>query len=104
MIDAALTRYRPADNPFASHRIEMHGYRGLDVAGEDLVRRLDQLGGRAAIVGPKGSGKTTLLEELDFYLPGRVKRVRIPGSSPHPLRTAFTTARWTGHRGGHFAD
>ncbi len=55
----------------------------------DLVRRLDRLGGRGAIVGPKGSGKTTLLEELDFFMDGRVKWVRIPGSDPNPLRTAL---------------
>ena len=89
MIDVPLTRYRPADNPFASHRVKMNVYWDYDVDAEHLLRRLDQLGGRGAIVGPKGSGKTTLLEDLSFDIDGRVKWVRIPGSDPHPLKTAL---------------
>jgi hypothetical protein len=89
VIDAPLTRYRPADNPFASHRVKMNVYWDYDVDAEHLLRRLDQLGGRGAIVGPKGSGKTTLLEDLSFDIDGRVKWVRIPGSEPHPLKTAL---------------
>ena len=89
MIDAPLTRCRPADNPFASHRVKIFAYWDFSVDTEHLVQKLDQLGGRGAIVGPKGSGKTTLLEELDFFMDGRVKWVRIPGSDPDPLRTAL---------------
>lgn len=80
---------RPADNPFASHRIEALAYRGPVVSGEDLDARIDALGGRAAVVGPKGSGKTTLLEELGGQLPGPVVMVRIPSGDPHPYRTAI---------------
>ena len=89
MIDISLTRCRPADNPFASHRVRLFRYWHAEVGAEDLLRRLDDLGGHGAIVGPKGSGKTTFLEELDFFMHGCVKRVRIPGSDPSPLRTAL---------------
>jgi energy-coupling factor transporter ATP-binding protein EcfA2 len=75
------------DNPFAGHRIEGLAYRfnGLDLAG--LRQRLEEMGGRAAIVGPKGSGKTTLLEELALVLPGEPVQVRIGGGCRHPWRT-----------------
>jgi predicted ATPase len=89
VIDVPLTRYRPADNPFASHRVKIYAYWDLEVDAEDLLRHLDRLGGRGAIIGPKGSGKTTLLEELESWMTGRVKWVRIPGSDPHPLKTAL---------------
>ena len=81
-------QHRPADNPFASHRIEGLAYRmtGLELAA--LCRRLASLGGRAAIVGPKGSGKTTLLVELAAALPGNPVRVRIEASSRRPWRSA----------------
>jgi hypothetical protein len=85
----ALTRCRPADNPFASHQLQVCSYWSLETDAEELARHLDRLGGRAAIVGPKGSGKTTLLEELHDHLSGCVKWVRIPGSDPHPLKTAL---------------
>ena len=88
MTPPAATPYRPADNPFASHRIEALPYRGLAVSGGGLGSRVDELGGRAAIVGPKGSGKTTLLEELGGQLPGPVLTIRIPGSDPRPYRSA----------------
>ena len=87
MIDATLTRYRPADNPFASHRVETLPYRGELPSRPELENRIDALGGRAAIVGPKGSGKTTLMEELARQFDGPVVTIRIPGSDPHPLRT-----------------
>jgi len=79
---------RPADNPFASHRVERLVYRnnGLGLAG--LCRRLEVIGGRAAIVGRKGSGKTTLLEELASALSGEPVRVRITGACRQPWRAA----------------
>jgi energy-coupling factor transporter ATP-binding protein EcfA2 len=46
---------------------------------------MNDLGGRAAVVGPKGSGKTTLLEEMALRLEQPVV-VRIPGSCPRPWR------------------
>ena len=84
---SAVARYRPADNPFASHRIEGLAYRynGLGLSG--LRQRLEEMGGRSAIVGPKGSGKTTLLEELATTLPGEPVKVRIEGGCRHPWRT-----------------
>ncbi len=81
--------FRPADNPFASHRVEALPFRHRAVSWPDLVDRLDALGGRAAIVGPKGSGKTTLLEELGELFRGPAVTVRIPGSDPRPLRTTI---------------
>lgn len=89
MIAASLTRHRPADNPFASHRVEALPYRGLEDGCDDLGRRIDDLGGRAAIVGPKGSGKTTLLEGLGDRLPTPVILIRVPGGDPRPYRTAL---------------
>ena len=75
------------DNPFASHRVEGLAYRRTGFDLEGLSRRLEELGGRAAIVGPEGSGKTTLLEDLATTLPGEAIMVRIPGSSRRPWRT-----------------
>jgi len=88
MNSVAVARHRPADNPFASHRIEglAFRYNGLGLAA--LCQRLEEMGGRSAIVGPKGSGKTTLLEELATTLPGEPVQVRIEGGCRHPWRTA----------------
>jgi len=79
---------RPADNPFASHRVEGLGYRCQRSSVEDLCRRLEELGGRAAIVGPKGSGKTTLLQELALALRGKPIPVNLLGRCARPWRTA----------------
>ena len=81
-------RHRPADNPFASHRIEGLAFRNRDFEVAELCRHLENFRGRAAIVGPKGSGKTTLLEELAAALPGNKIRVRIEASSRRPWRSA----------------
>jgi len=81
---------RPADNPFASHRIEGLSFRHGGSTLPDLGQRLQDLGGRVAIVGPKGSGKTTLLEELASALPGETVQARIPGSCSDPWRTVRT--------------
>jgi energy-coupling factor transporter ATP-binding protein EcfA2 len=81
-------RHRPADNPFASHRIEGLAYRTSEIEVAELCRRLEKFRGRAAIVGPKGSGKTTLLEELAAALPGEPVRVRIEASTHRPWRSA----------------
>jgi energy-coupling factor transporter ATP-binding protein EcfA2 len=90
MISVAVTRHRPADNPFASHRIEGLAYRCDGRAAAALGRRLEVKRGRSAIVGPKGSGKTTLLEELASALPGESVLVRIEGGCRHPWRTVRT--------------
>lgn len=80
---------RAADNPFASHRVDALPYRGHERSWSDFEHRIDALGGRAAIVGPKGSGKTTLLEELSRRLDQPTTLVHIQGSEPRPYRTAI---------------
>jgi len=87
MSSAAIARHRPADNPFASHRVEGLAYRGRGIGPGGLLRRLEETGPRSAIVGPKGSGKSTLLEELASALPGDPILVRIIGSCRHPWLT-----------------
>jgi len=89
MISHGVVACRPADNPFASHRVEGLAYRFNGVRPEHLRQRLEELGGRAAIVGPKGSGKTTLLEELAATVPGEPVPVRIESSSRRPWRSAW---------------
>jgi len=88
MNSVAVSRYRPADNPFAGHCIEGLAYRFDGLGLTALRQRLNEMGGRSAIVGLKGSGKTTLLEHLASVLPGEPVVVRIEGSCRHPWRTA----------------
>jgi len=90
MNSVAVARYRPADNPFASHRVEGLAYRSKGIHAAALRLRLEETGPRSAIVGPKGSGKTTLLGELASTLPGEPVLVRIEGGCRHPWRTART--------------
>jgi len=56
------------DNPFTVDRISALRYRPLDTTFDEILRRLEELNYRAAIVGPEGSGKTTLLENLQDAL------------------------------------
>jgi len=77
---------RPADNPFASHRIEGLAFRCDPLKWRGLMQRMDGLGGRVAVVGPRGSGKTTLLKELARRLEQPVVVVQIPGDCPDPWR------------------
>ena len=77
---------RPADNPFASHRIDALDFRPPGPKPEDLAERLDALGGWADVVGPKGSGKTMLLEELSWRLDGDIVLVNLPGPCRDPWR------------------
>src|SRR5260221_10231925 len=56
---------RACDNPFRSESILRVRYRLRGINWAELLRRCEQLGYRAALVGPCGSGKTTLLEDLD---------------------------------------
>jgi len=88
MNSVAVARYRPVDNPFASHRVEGLAYRFNGLGLTALRQRLEEMGGRSAIVGLKGSGKTTLLEELALVLPGEPVQVRIGSSCQNPWRTA----------------
>jgi hypothetical protein len=75
---------RPADNPFASHRIDGLAYRPNGVTWSALITRLEALGGRAAIVGPEGSGKTTLLEGLARRLSGSIVLIRLGAGATRP--------------------
>ncbi len=60
---------RPArDNPFRSECIQTLSFRPQSVTWEELLQRLDELGRRAALIGPHGSGKTTLLRRLGEHL------------------------------------
>jgi len=79
---------RPADNPFASRRIDRLGYRFRISDGDALVERLHRQGDRGAIIGPHGSGKTTLLEHLADRLTGTVVWIRLAAGSGAPATTA----------------
>ena len=88
MTGSPCATHRPADNPFASHRVEGLAFRSPGPAVAELASRVESLGGRVAIVGPEGSGKTTLLRQLAHVLPGESVDVGIPGGCPDPWRTA----------------
>lgn len=65
------------ENPFAVDRVLRIRYELADQSLADLLVRLQQMGGRGAIVGPHGSGKTTLLEDLAEHLAARGVRVHL---------------------------
>jgi len=88
-VNTSRPTHRPADNPFASHRVEDLAYRCDGFSVTDLARRTQELGGRVAIVGREGSGKTTLLHELAVFLPGEPVQVRIRGGCRRPWRAAL---------------
>jgi len=81
---------RPADNPFASRRIDRLEYRfqGIDV--QSITDRLRKTGGRGSVIGPHGSGKTTLLEHLAERLDGRPVWVRLSAQTPRPVEAAVS--------------
>ena len=86
MIGRPLT-VRPADNPFASRRIDALAYRFSHGGVEETLDRLSRHGGRGCIVGPHGSGKTSLLEHLAERLEGRLVWVRLDTGRSNPLKT-----------------
>ncbi|MBX3415608.1 MAG: hypothetical protein KF708_23185 [Pirellulales bacterium] len=63
------------ENPFAVDRVLEIRYELPGESLDDLLARLERLGGRGAIVGPHGSGKTTLLEDIAARLERRGQRV-----------------------------
>jgi hypothetical protein len=74
-----------AANPFRASRILEFRYRFVEPhrGGIDgLLKRLETLGMRGAIVGPEGSGKTTLLEDLGERLRRSGRRVVFGGVAP----------------------
>ena len=89
---------RARDNPFRTDRVLAVRYRLDQGTFDGLLDRLDALGRRAAIVGPKGSGKTTLLEDLAPRLRDRgftVRELRLneenPGFEPEFQRLLLVT-------------
>ncbi len=80
---------RPADNPFASSRIDGLAYRFGHGDLTMIVERLARHGGRGAVVGPHGSGKTTLMDQLAESLAGEPVRIRLGTVTAHPLRTTL---------------
>ena len=80
---------RPADNPFASRRIDrlVYLFRGSGI--ESVIDRLEQNGGRGAVIGPHGSGKTTLLEALADRLDGCPVRLGLNAETSRPLGFAI---------------
>jgi len=83
---------RPADNPFASHRLDRLGYRPQGTTWPEILARLESLGFRAAVVGAHGMGKTACLEELGRRLGRQGMEARLERAQPEPGRT------WAGLR------
>jgi len=80
---------RPADNPFASRRIDGLDFRLNDREWKVLIDDLEARGGRGAVIGTHGSGKTTLLEGLACRLAGNVVWVRLNAESDRPAVTVL---------------
>jgi len=76
---------RPADNPFASKRIENLRFRFRYTDLPALLKTCRLMDWRGAIVGAKGSGKTTLLETLAAAVADRARLVRLPADSRNPM-------------------
>ncbi len=67
---------RAADNPFRATRVDALDYRAPGFEWRALLERLDGLGGRGVVLGPRGSGKSTLLRGLEERLRDRGHEVR----------------------------
>lgn len=62
---------RARDNPFASDRVErllVFESEWINLNWSQVMKRLEDMDYRAAVVGPHGSGKTTLLRKLKTNL------------------------------------
>src|ERR1043165_9703446 len=71
---------RARDNPFRTEQVLTIRYRMIDDSFAGMIERLEELGYRGAIIGPRGAGKTTLLEDLEPALRAldfRVVRLRL---------------------------
>ncbi len=79
------TPLRPADNPFASHRIDRLRFRPQGKAWPELLERVADLGWRAAIVGAEGAGKSALLGELATHAPAPATLVVLDRDTRHPI-------------------
>jgi hypothetical protein len=80
-----VTPPRPADNPFASHRVDSLSHRFIQRNVGDLLDALARHGGRGAVLGPHGSGKTTLLDTLEPHLGAEVVRIRLDAGTARPV-------------------
>ncbi len=82
---------RPADNPFASRRIDRLEYRIQGDNVQSIAERLRLTGGSGSVIGPHGSGKTTLLENLAGRLDGQPVWVRLDAQTPRPVEAAVSS-------------
>jgi energy-coupling factor transporter ATP-binding protein EcfA2 len=80
--------HRPADNPFASRRIDRLSFRFRGSDPEALLEKLHRQGDRGALIGPHGSGKTTLMEHLAGRLSGTIVRIQLNTGTTAPASTA----------------
>jgi hypothetical protein len=80
---------RPADNPFASHRVDSLRFRFHTAGWNTVLEELVRTGGRGAVVGPHGSGKTTLLEQLASRIDGAPVSIRLDADTANPVRAAL---------------
>ncbi len=82
---------RPRDNPFATRRLDRLDYRLEGITWDALIHRLEETGGRGAVVGAHGRGKTALIEALAPRLEVQGYRVRWlrPEDSSRPWKRRF---------------
>lgn len=86
---------RPADNPFATHRLDQLPYRfpGGERERADFYSVLEASGYFGALVGPRGHGKSTLLREIERHCREQgfpVRRFQLRESEPPPSFPAPT--------------
>lgn len=87
---------RAESNPFRSECVTSLPFHFENGSWNEVLTRLDQLGGRGAVVGPCGSGKTTFLEELAEILQNRGHRIsfeRLNDQNRVPSRD-FNRQKW----------
>jgi hypothetical protein len=80
---------RARDNPFRTERMLEVRYRLEGIGWEELLRRFEKLGYRAALIGPHGSGKTTLIESLEPRLNAlgfETRVIRLTAEQQHFVR------------------
>ena len=79
---------RPADNPFASHRLEALAFEPQGMTWNQMDARLEELNYRACILGEQGSGKTTLLTQLGRRIEQQERGWRVHLRLHHAQRPA----------------
>ncbi|TWT60249.1 hypothetical protein [Rubinisphaera italica] len=85
--------FQPArKNPFATEHLLSIPYLYQDTSLNELIERFEQMGSRAALVGPEGHGKTTLQETMAAEYERRgVKThwIRVSRDTPHLPKGIF---------------